>query len=256
MTESTEDTPGSWSESPLIDDIADPLDRWARATAVLLGAATEGAGCVAVFTVDNQAGTAVLLLVGAVLLLLGLQGTPLRSLGGGDYRVELTRLRRRAVAVVDQAARQESAEVAAAVADAVSAIDPGVRFPFWPAMRYEQQVREAIQAAGASLGSTRLSAHRDQGVDLCVQVPEGRVNVQVIYRRHGKIGSREVTLAVVKMRNSGVDGGYLIVTNAATTADAQTRASLLGGADKVEIVTWTDDEDTEELNAALRRGAR
>ncbi|MFF0471497.1 hypothetical protein ACFYPX_29175 [Micromonospora zamorensis] len=255
MTQPAEDSNGADDPIPSLDDLADPLDRWARLLAVVLGIGAGAAGCVAVFLTENQAGTAVLLLVGAVLLLLGLQGTPLRSFGGGEYRFELARLRRRAAEVVSQAAREESADVAAAVADAISAIDPGIRFPDWLGMVYLDQARETIRALFPD--ARDLSGQRDGGADMHVRLPEGLVNVQVIYRKHGKLGSGSVTAAVAKMRTSRHDGGYLIVTNVAPTADAHMRvATLLGGSGRVEVVTWLDDRDTEELKAALQRCAR
>ncbi|MFG3681818.1 hypothetical protein ACGF5H_17110 [Micromonospora chalcea] len=124
------------NETSTPDDLADPLDSWARATSLALGIACAGFGCYAVFVSANQAGTAFLLIAGLVLLLLALQGTPLRTFGGGEYRVELARLRRRAVQVVDRAAREDGPDVAAAVADAVSSI--GVQVSDLRLIRYRR----------------------------------------------------------------------------------------------------------------------
>ncbi|MGA4728996.1 hypothetical protein ACPB67_16345 [Micromonospora taraxaci] len=257
MTDFAREVPEPGADEPLYDDLADPLGVWARVTAVVLGTAGTGAGCVAVFATNNQAGTAVLLLVGAVLLLLGLQGTPLLSFGGGDYRFELARLRRRAVAVVDQIARQEPPDVAAAVADAVSAIDPGIRFPDWDEFSYQYQVRGAVQAAGASVELPNRSRTGDGGVDIRARLPQGTVNIQVVYRKRGPISSGEIAAAAAKLLHSRLDGGHLIVTNAPQTAEALRRAAdLLRLPQAIEVVTCDDDAHIEELGAALRRNAR
>ncbi|MEO3771485.1 hypothetical protein [Micromonospora sp. B9E7] len=239
------------------DDLADPLNRGARAMAVALGTAATGAGAVAVFVTSNQAGTAVLLLVGAVLVLLGLQGTPLRSFGGGDYRFELAQLRRRAAAVVEEAVRQESPDVAAAVAEAVSAIDPGIRFPDWPTMLWEGQVRDAVEAAGASVEAAGRSAAHGRGVDIRAHLPEGTVNIEVVYRKRGVVTSGEIAAAAAKLVRCDLDGGHLIVTNEPPPADVVSRAAnLLRLSEPIDVVPWSHYRDTGELSAALRRNAR
>lgn len=61
-------------------DLSDPLPTWARGLALGLGAAAGVAGGYAVFASENQAGTAALLLIAGLFVLLGLQGTPMRRL--------------------------------------------------------------------------------------------------------------------------------------------------------------------------------
>ncbi|MET8229852.1 hypothetical protein ABZS77_04130 [Micromonospora sp. NPDC005298] len=257
MTAASDNPPPATEDDAELDDLADPLATWARASALLLGIAGGGFGCYAVFASDNQAGTAFLLVASVVLLLLGLQGTPLRSLGGGDYQIQLARLRLRAVRAIDKAARQESPEVAAAVADAVGSIDPGVAISRPPSLLYSQAVGQAIGRVGGSIDPTHQDGPGDRGVDARVHLGSGKVNVQVKYRSRGALGLRDIATASAKMRASGFDGGHLIVTNAPLSEEARQHNSEaqpeLGG---VEVITWNDERDDGLLARALARNAR
>jgi hypothetical protein len=238
------------------DDLSDPLDPWARAVALGLGIAASGFGCYAVFASNNQAGTALLLAVGVILLLLGIQGTPLRSIGGGEYKVELARLRRRVVEAAGQAARQESPEVAAAVADALTVIDPGLVLGPPAGALYEQAVLQAFRRTGASVDPTHRAGLGDRGVDVRAQVAGGgKVNVQVVYRRRGAFGSRDIATSSA-FHASGFDGGFLLVTNAPLSAEAlQHNSALTHERQGPEVVTWNDERDDDLLARALVRNA-
>ncbi|WP_146758688.1 hypothetical protein [Micromonospora saelicesensis] len=256
MTAADANPPPAADDEVELEDLADPLATWARATALGLGTAAGVLGCYAVFASDNQAGTAFLLVASVVLLLLGLQGTPLRSLGGGDYQIQLARIRLRAVQAIDNA-RRESPELAAAVADAVGSIDPGVSISRPPWMLYLQAVRQAISRTLGSVDQAHEDGLDDRGVDTCVQLPNGRVNVQIKYRGRGALGLRDIAMATAQMRGSGFDGGYLLVTNAPLSEEArhhnfETPAEL----GRVEVITWNDERDDDLLSRALARNAR
>jgi hypothetical protein len=72
---------------------AEPLLWWERLGSSVIGVACVGGGLYATFRSGNQGGTLALLLVGAAFLLMGLQGTPLVSIGSGDNRLRLERRR-------------------------------------------------------------------------------------------------------------------------------------------------------------------
>ena len=256
MTAANADPPSATDDDVELEDLADPLATWARATALGLGTAAGALGGYAVFVSDNQAGTAFLLVASVVLLLLGLQGTPLRSLGGGDYQIQLARIRLRAVQAIDNA-RRESPEVAAAVADAVGSIDPGVSISRPPWLLYLQAVRQAIGRALDPVRLTNEDGPGDRGVDTRVQLPNGAVNVQIKYRGRGALGLRDIETAALQMRGSGFDGGYLLVTNAPLSEEARQHnretPAELGG---IEVITWNDKRDDDLLTRALARNAR
>ena len=103
--------------TPPTGDYTEPLPIWARVTAIALGAGGVAAGGVAVFVSSNQAGTAFLLLIGAVLMVLGIQGTPLRRLA------KVAAALRRVGATTDKTTTVRGA--GARRIDAVASVDDG-----------------------------------------------------------------------------------------------------------------------------------
>lgn len=59
--------------------LARPLRWWERIASAVPGAALSTFGTIAVFVTENQAGSTALLLIGAVLMLVGIQGAPLQG---------------------------------------------------------------------------------------------------------------------------------------------------------------------------------
>ncbi|MFC4147741.1 restriction endonuclease [Micromonospora mangrovi] len=251
MTNPTGEPPHHEEES------SDVLSTRARVVASIFGLAGTGIGGWAVFSSDNQAGTAVLLLIGAVLLLVGVQGTPLRRFGHGDNTIELAAVRQRAARAVERAAQEQPPEVAAAVAEAVETIAPSSLSPLQAYEAYEAAVLHAIRRTGAVLDPTHRPGAGDNGVDARVQVGAGKVNVQVKLRRRGSLGARDIQHAAAIVRESGFDGGFLLVTNAPLSEDARAfNAAISPAGDGVEAITWNDSRDDGLLARALARNAR
>lgn len=251
MTEPTGDTaPPSEDREP-----GDRLPMGARIAATVFGLTGTGAGGWAVFSTDNQAGTATLLLIGAVLLLIGVQGTPLRRLGHGDSSIDLAAVRQRAARVVERAVREQPPDVAAAVADAVETITPQIGPPL--EIAYEDAVIEAIRRVGGSIDPTHRLGSGDKGVDARVTVGHGKVNVQIKLRRRGSLGARDIQYAADRAEASGFDGGFLLVTNAPLSDDARAyNAAISPTEGGVEAITWNDTRDDGLLTRALARNAR
>jgi hypothetical protein len=256
MTEPNQGTSDAAGElSPQPDEPTEPLDLWARVLALVLGVGATGVGTYAVFESENQAGTALLLVVGVVLSLIGLQGTPLRRFGSGEHSVELATIRRRLADVVNQAAREESPAVAAAVADAARAVDPGASVrPAWQI--YEEAVRRAIGRANGIIESN-YQYGRGRAIDARVLMPRGKVSVEIKYRSRGAFGSRDIADASAQLRAAGLEGGHLIITNAPLSAEAQHHNSESSPeTNGVEVITWNDERDDDLLARALLRNAR
>ncbi|QKV77086.1 hypothetical protein [Amycolatopsis sp. Hca4] len=69
---------------------------WERALACLFGFGIAGAGGVAVFVSSNQAGTTSLVLIGAVFLLIGIQGTPIAKATKDSIELRARRVAKKA----------------------------------------------------------------------------------------------------------------------------------------------------------------
>ncbi|WP_431900074.1 hypothetical protein, partial [Micromonospora chalcea] len=234
---------------------SDVLSTSSRLVAATFGLAGTGVGAWAVFSSNNQAGTAILLLIGAVLLLVGVQGTPLRRFGHGDSSIELAAVKRRAARVLERTAQDQPPEVAAAVAAAVETITPELSLSPW--LVYEAAVIKAIQQTGASIDHRHRPGPDDKGVDARVHVGAGKVNVQIAYRRRGSLGARDIEYAALQALGSGFDGGFLLITNAPLSEDAREfNAALSPAGGGMEAITWNDSRDDDLLKRALARNAR
>ena len=240
------------------DDLADPLEPWARFLALALGLGASGFGCYAVLVSENQAGTALILLTGAVLLLLGLQGTPLRRLGSGEHSLELAALRRkqRAIEVIAEVTREQPPEIAAAVIEAVDAIEPHSRDPRLRAMRYEAMVKEAIERVGGQVPSASGSSGPDFGFDLFARVPAGEVVVEVRHRSARPLSLYDVMDANRRV-SADVDGGLVLVTNSIVSARIQQyNDENASDPTQFEVVRWNGRADDDQLARTLARKAR
>lgn len=215
-------------------------------------------GCYAVMASDNQAGTALVLLAGAVLVLLGLQGTPLRRLGSGEHSLELAALRRRQIAieVVAEATREQPPDIAAAVAEAVEAIEPIGSSPRYLGMRYELLVKQAIERVGGQVPFMNHYTGPDLGIDMTAYMPSGAVHVQAKYRSKGVISRRDID-ALNQRISRAPRGGFLIVTNAPLSESLKEYNNYVEEDPlSAKVITWSGPADDDILAAALRRSSR
>jgi hypothetical protein len=238
-------------------ETSDPLAPWARVVALVLGCAGGVAGGIAVFVSANQAGTGALLVIAGVLVLLGLQGTPMRRLSSGDHSVELAQLRRRAVRVIEQARQEDPPEVAVAVADAITSIDPSLGGIHDAAQAYERAVLEALARIRMKLDPGHKRGKGSRGVDARVITPSGSVNLDIKYRSRGPMGLREVLARMARAESGGLEGGSILVTNAPLSDEVREYNESRPPEDlPVEIVTWNDERDDGLLTRAIARNLR
>ncbi|MGW4678378.1 hypothetical protein ACWEOS_07935 [Micromonospora taraxaci] len=245
----TEQTPADGLPNSSEDQFeAVPLGRWERLGASALGLVAAGGGGWAVFATDNQAGSAVLVIIGAAFLLMGLQGTPLIRVGSADSGVELERRRRRVEKAMEQARHEESPEIAAGIVEAASIIEPRIfQSPRYRSELYTSKVALAFQIAVADATVERHSL--DYGPDLTVRTGMGGANVEVKYRERGPLRMQDVRKLE---RYSEGSRGLLIVTNAPLSPEVE--AHNADEANRhVEVVTWKGEEDAGILVRALMR---
>src|SRR5580698_6721018 len=107
------------------EEISEPLVTWERICALAIGVACGGAGGYAVFEKSNQAGTTMLLILAAIFLLIGVQGTPLIKFGSNSGSVELERRRRRKIEeAIEQANEENNKQKAEGIVEAVKLVAP------------------------------------------------------------------------------------------------------------------------------------
>ena len=142
-------------------------ERWAATAAGIVGVGTGGLG---IFLSDNQAGTTAILLLGAVFLLMGVQGTAITK--ASKESVELER-RRAGLKVLEKAAERIEAEEpdeAKELAEAAQEVDPSLAhdpsFSTLTVEIYRQQVFNAFPDVRRAVESELLDDGRRLGVEV------------------------------------------------------------------------------------------
>jgi hypothetical protein len=183
-----------------------------RAGAIVFGVGVASAGLVAMFSTDNEAGVAVAIVLGGVLVVLGIQGTQLGKLGGKDFSAELmVREERREVATITKAIADEEPDRAQAMLDGFEIADPGSRFSaeVVEARGYVYDNR-VLQVLAEQFGSRRVKDFMHGlnkpttftgGVDF-----DDGVSIAVTSARHGMTGAWFAHMA----RKQGMDGVFIV----------------------------------------------
>lgn len=234
---------------------AAPLSRWERLGASLSGIILSGAGVAAVFVTSNQAGSVALLLVGVVLLIMAINGSPLTRARYQDYELFMNRRRRQIAATIEQ----ESPADARQALRVLSAIDPrAIEDPAVARVSAHVYEREVVNCLARIYPETQ---HRggagDQGVDATVRTPEGLIGVQVKAGRGSLTGAaiRNIVQAAAYARESGhvPIRGLLVVTNMPFSRDHVGRRIRESGANlPTVVVRWLDEQDDDALKATLQ----
>ncbi|MEU3773570.1 hypothetical protein AB0F11_10230 [Streptomyces sp. NPDC032472] len=231
-----------------------PLSRWERLGASLAGCSLAGAGVVAVFATGNQAGSVALLLVGAVLLVMAINGSPLTRARYQDYELLMTRRRRSLATTIEQEEPQDARQAL----QVLSAIDP--RSTDDPVVAqvsaavYEREVADRLERVYPD--TRRVGGPDDLGIDILVQTPTARIGVQVKAGRSVLSGSRlrtevQAVVAVNSIRRDPIDG-FLLVTNRPLPHQLDRRLRELQTLGlPVAVVRWMDDQDDAILGAKV-----
>ncbi|WP_460065609.1 hypothetical protein [Streptomyces sp. YKOK-I1] len=231
----------------------DPLPLWGRVTAGVVGLPMVGAGAVAVFLSDNQAGSAVLIIAGVILVFMLISGNPLYSLGHGETQVQFARARRRQV-LVD--ARDAPTEEAQRVVDTLTTVDPAAERD--PAVRefsrelYERRVHEAILRC-VDAGVTITQSSYDYGHDYLIHMPVDRVIAVAVLghqRQDAAIPLTRVQEFVGRAASSAAP--LLVVSNARLGPHgARAAAEARDNGVLISVVRWRDEEDDDRLRTAI-----
>lgn len=152
MTEpaASEPQPDHVSAEPLpsVTGPSRDLTGWERSGAGVIGVAGTIVGGVGIFLSDNQAGTAVILLLGVIFLLMAVQGTAVRRLtrDGGDF-AERAAAERRAVDEIQQTYEDEGPKAAQAALEGATAARPELaQSPALGVINAQLHEREVIDA--------------------------------------------------------------------------------------------------------------
>ncbi|UQX00997.1 hypothetical protein [Streptomyces sp. RerS4] len=232
-----------------------PLTRWERVGASMAGVLLAGAGTVAVFVSSNQAGSVALLLAGAVLLIMAINGSPLTRARYQDYEVLMARRRHAVAETIEQEAPQDARQAL----QVLSAIDPrSSNDPFVARVSgavYEREVAERLSALHP--GSVLRGGLGDSGIDIVLQTASARIGVNVKEGRSVLTTAvlRAAVQAAVQVRDHRVApiDALLLVTNRPLPQDVARRLREVASAGiPVAVVRWVDDQDDDALEAKVQ----
>lgn len=224
-----------------------------RAASGIVGLALLITGGWATFKADGEAGTAVLLVMGAALFLMGVQGTPLIRIGGDNASIELER-RIGAQRVVQEVADKNGPEAARDVADAFQIVDPGLRrtLASQSALLYELAVRDALERLGVKFLGVEVF---DYGrlADVALRTSNGAiVPIEIKYSHSKRMIFAQIVETHKKWAKASTlgNGVGLVVSNSPLSNAA---SELLKGLDlpKMRFVVWRGSEDDNMLRESL-----
>lgn len=225
---------------------SEPLVKWERICALVIGAICGGAGGYAVFEKTNQAGTAMLLILAAIFLLIGVQGTPLIRFGSSSGSVELERRRRRKVQqALEQAKEEDNTEKADGIVEGVKLIAPDLVPRSYDIYRHYEDNIEAVLSK--------------MGYNVARQVPVNQYMADLAITKNGRIIYAELKYYHRPIPTSVVHQviGLATVLSAPVVLIANTQltnsARAYIGPDDVDFVQWRDEADNPELRTTLER---
>lgn len=237
-----------------------PLDgRWERPAAGVVGSLFAGAGAVAVFISKNQAGSATLVVIGALFLLMAVSGRTIESVRIGDWEFTLSELRRQAA----EQAHSGLTDQAQAMLNVLKKLDPAAdRDPAVRAVEitvFENRVLDAIEAARSEGEQVERYPNSGLGEPLAVLVaqPDGiRIGAFAAYALDdsGHISAAASDSFVRRARE--VDcAAYLFVNGTLHQEDLARLAEGIqrDGGRPVGIETWVSIEQSAPLRPAIDR---
>jgi hypothetical protein len=222
------------------------LAKWERSCALLIGAVCGEAGGYTVFERSNQAGTVMLLILAAIFLLIGVQGTPLIKFGSSSGSVELELRRRRNVKEALERANEESSpEKAEGIVEGVKLVAPDlVPASYNPYRQYEDAVAGAISRMGYEVWQD-ISV-KQLRLDLKITGNGRTIYAELKY--YERPIPNQVAHQVIGMAHS-LSAPVLLIASSELTERAQ---SLIDAA-PVGFARWRDEADNSLLRTAIER---
>ncbi|WP_263166739.1 hypothetical protein [Streptomyces sp. SCSIO ZS0520] len=250
-------------ESPVeAQDAARPvrlgvLKRWERPAAGVAGGVLAGAGVAAVFVSRNQAGSATLVVIGGLFLLMAVSGRTIESVRFGDWEFTMAELRRQA-AEQARSGRTDQAQATLHVLKKLSPVadrDPEVRAV--EISLFENRVVEAVEAARIEGEQVESHENADLGEPLAILVAQSggvRIGVFAAYASNdsGRIDASVVDQFVRRARDMACEA-LLFVNGTLRQEDLERLVEGIerDGGPLVGVETWASITEAGSLRPAV-----
>jgi hypothetical protein len=224
------------------DDTREPLHWFERTFVTTVGVSAVGAGAYAIFASSNQWGTAALIVAGAVMTLIGIQGTPLLRFSNSSTTVELASKRTKLESEVKEAQAQGDVSKAAGLAQGALIAEPRLMRPEYRGLIYEQNVNLALLRLGYRTALQTV----DRGYDLQVFDSDDHLIGVELKSLARPISAQVIQSLNARYANSSVP--VLLVTSTLLTQSGK----LVAARDNIDHVMWRDENDDLQLDAKLQ----
>lgn len=228
-----------------------------RSAASALGLAGVGVGGVGIFLSENQAGTTAMLILGAVFLLMGVQGTAIRRASKDSVEMEQRARRAQVVSQAEEVLQTEGPEQAEAFIEGASAIDPELAKSRWLAgvrgeIYHSQVIAQLIEIVNSRFHDMFdvLVNHWVDGREYdAVLRSKAKTDNQIVVDLH--IGGRAFANGIRKLQ--GVSGpALLIVDTPLYSAIFHAHYHRLEDAN-IELVSWQTTLDNDNIVAGISK---
>ena len=255
-----DDAPKSESTQPTRVRLLSTRERWGATSAGVLLA---GGGVCAVFLTGNQAGSTALVLMGAVFMLMGIQGTPVTR--ASKDSVELASRPEEIALKAKKIAEEGDPKDGQAFLEGAVSADPNLRSS--PAIRnatgelYEMQVRHALELItwDKQLRAYRADTYFDDPIDFSIrEVPRrGVLGSGTLVDVIVKFSKSNSPLSTMRLKNFALADRalpLLIISNTGfSDALLKVFESLRESGNRIQWTQWTNVEDNDELGACIDR---
>ncbi|MFF0381527.1 restriction endonuclease [Streptomyces sp. NPDC004286] len=239
------------------DEVADPnegegepISGWGRFAAGATGFALAGAGAVAVFVTDNQAGSVALVLGGIIFLLMFVSGNPLLSLGHGDTQMRFATRRKRVIQEAEEAPPHE----ARGALQALSTMDPLASrddsFVRISGRVYERLVYAELLRLFPDFSVKEAAGYGGMQFDMVIATPDHHA-IAVELKMLQNSASTKLVHEFAGMLAASVMGGLLISNQRLTRSAEFALLRVQENGNKVSFVQWRDENDSEALKSAV-----
>jgi hypothetical protein len=215
-----------------------------RACCIIVGVIAGVAGGYVAFERSNQLGSAVLLVIGAVFLIVGIQGTRLTRFTSGSNIVELEQKKRIIADAIEKAQDEGNIEKASGIVEGAAIAAPALGLARNVGLQYELQVASAIIGMGYLVTPSSL----DRGFDLIVRDESDHI----IYAELKRL-SRPVPPQVVEALIYRASAGPIPIVLITYTQLSRVAQEAISTAGNLEVVQWRDENDNDRLAETLRR---
>jgi hypothetical protein len=238
------------------DEASDPapLSTWSRVIAGTIGFTLCGAGTVAVFKTENQAGCVALILSGALFVILTIGGNPLHSFGFGEAQMRFAVQKRRREVI--ESVSDVPPEEARRTLEVLQAIDPGaasdVSFRYQSARTYEELVKQRFMQLFPDCAIGLRPLEGGGNIDFQVMRPiDNCIAIDALFLERATSGVPRAMITKRSERTARSILPTLIVSNVPLSRGAQeTLEEAQARGIKIGFVYWQDERHDPALHAA------